>query len=171
MDQAGIIRDLLASARRPSGSALVFRQCGGKSRLFQVAFAKDVQRRNGPCHRCVYPRTSFVEVRCCAASYRPPNPSDIALQYRFDSQQTFYPRIQETVCRYAGALPPFARLECFWHPPANAPRGEFILPKHEFVTLPPMHLIGTTQSYTCSLEEISDFRNQMRIQFWRDFFK
>ncbi len=26
-----------------------------------------------------------------------------------------------------------------------------------------------TQSYTCKLEEISDFRNQMRVQFWRDF--
>ena len=47
--------------------------------------------------------------------------------------------------------------------------GEFTLPKHEFITLPPTQLLGVTQSYTCKLEEISDFRNQMRIQFWRDF--
>ena len=47
--------------------------------------------------------------------------------------------------------------------------GEFTLPKHEFITLPPTQLLGVTQSYTCKLEEISDFRNQMRVQFWRDF--
>jgi AraC family transcriptional activator of mar-sox-rob regulon len=47
--------------------------------------------------------------------------------------------------------------------------GEFAMPKYEIVTLPETHLIGTTQSYSCSLEQISEFRHQMRVQFWRDF--
>lgn len=47
--------------------------------------------------------------------------------------------------------------------------GEFTMPQHEFITLPETHLIGTTQSYSCSLEQISEFRHQMRVQFWREF--
>lgn len=47
--------------------------------------------------------------------------------------------------------------------------SEFAMPKYEIITLPETHLIGTTQSYTCSLEQISEFRHQMRVQFWRDF--
>jgi hypothetical protein len=47
--------------------------------------------------------------------------------------------------------------------------GEFAMPKYEIITLPETHLIGTTQSYSCSLEQISEFRHQMRVQFWRDF--
>ena len=47
--------------------------------------------------------------------------------------------------------------------------GEFAMPAHEFVTLEDTQLLGTTQSYSCSLEQISDFRHEMRIQFWRDF--
>ncbi len=45
----------------------------------------------------------------------------------------------------------------------------FTPPPHQFVTLAPMHLTGLTQSYTCSLEQISVFRQQMRVQFWREF--
>lgn len=43
------------------------------------------------------------------------------------------------------------------------------MPAHQFVTLEDTQLLGTTQSYSCSLEQISDFRHEMRIQFWRDF--
>lgn len=32
-----------------------------------------------------------------------------------------------------------------------------------------MQLLGVTQSYSCSLEQISDFRHEMRYQFWHDF--
>ena len=47
--------------------------------------------------------------------------------------------------------------------------GEFAMPAHEFVTTEDTQLLGTTQSYSCSLEQISNFRHEMRIQFWRDF--
>ncbi|HFX7254312.1 TPA: GyrI-like domain-containing protein, partial [Escherichia coli] len=39
----------------------------------------------------------------------------------------------------------------------------------KFVTLEDTPLIGVTQSYSCSLEQISDFRHEMRYQFWHDF--
>lgn len=29
--------------------------------------------------------------------------------------------------------------------------GEFAMPKYEIITLPETHLVGTTQSYSCSL--------------------
>uniref|UniRef100_A0A182SBB9 HTH araC/xylS-type domain-containing protein n=1 Tax=Anopheles maculatus TaxID=74869 RepID=A0A182SBB9_9DIPT len=45
--------------------------------------------------------------------------------------------------------------------------GAFTLPQPEFVTLPEQHLIGLTQSYSCTLEQISNFRNELRAQFWR----
>jgi AraC family transcriptional activator of mar-sox-rob regulon len=93
---------------------------------------------------------------------------DIALQYRFDSQQTFTRAFKKQF----NLTPALYRRSPDWsafgiRPPLRL--GEFAMPRHEFITLPDMQLIGTTQSYTCSLEEISDFRNQMRIQFWRDF--
>ena len=47
--------------------------------------------------------------------------------------------------------------------------GEFTMPEHKFVTLEDTPLIGVTQSYSCSLEQISDFRHEMRYQFWHDF--
>ena len=43
------------------------------------------------------------------------------------------------------------------------------MPEHKFVTLEDTPLIGVTQSYSCSLEQISDFRHEMRYQFWHDF--
>ncbi len=44
---------------------------------------------------------------------------DIALQYRFDSQQTFTQRLR-TILADAGALPPLAGLELVRHAPAAA---------------------------------------------------
>ncbi|MGU0044537.1 GyrI-like domain-containing protein [Escherichia coli] len=47
--------------------------------------------------------------------------------------------------------------------------GEFTMPSTEFIALEDTPLIGVTQSYSCSLEQISDFRHEMRYQFWHDF--
>ncbi|VDZ81059.1 right origin-binding protein [Salmonella bongori] len=38
------------------------------------------------------------------------------------------------------------------------------MPEHQFVTLEDTPLLGVTQSYSCSLEQISDFRHEMRVQ-------
>lgn len=93
---------------------------------------------------------------------------DIALQYRFDSQQTFTRAFKKQF----SLTPALYRRSPDWsafgmRPPLRL--GEFTMPKYEFVTLPTTHLVGVTQSYTCKLEEISAFRHQMRVQFWTDF--
>ncbi len=49
--------------------------------------------------------------------------------------------------------------------------GEPIKPEHQFAPpedWPPL-LARHAQSYSCSLEQISDFRHEMRVQFWHDF--
>ena len=92
---------------------------------------------------------------------------DIALQYRSTPADLSPERLRNSFAD-AGALPPLAVTGArSVSPPLRL--GEFTLPKHEFITLAPTQLLGVTQSYTCKLEEISDFRNQMRVQFWRDF--
>jgi len=93
---------------------------------------------------------------------------DIALQYRFDSQQTFTRAFKKQF----SLTPALYRRSPDWssygmRPPLRL--GEFTMPHYEFVTLNTTQLVGVTQSYTCKLEEISDFRNQMRVQFWREF--
>src|SRR5471032_1584021 len=37
------------------------------------------------------------------------------------------------------------------------------------MSLPEQHLIGITQSYSCTLEQISTYRNEMRLHFWRQY--
>ncbi|WP_170871992.1 GyrI-like domain-containing protein, partial [Escherichia coli] len=46
---------------------------------------------------------------------------------------------------------------------------EFTMREHKIVTLEDTPLIGVTQSYSCSLEQISDLRHEIRYQFWHDF--
>jgi AraC family transcriptional activator of mar-sox-rob regulon len=43
------------------------------------------------------------------------------------------------------------------------------MPKHEFVTLPGYPADRHDAELYLFAGEISDFRNQMRVQFWRDF--
>lgn len=93
---------------------------------------------------------------------------DIALQYRFDSQQTFTRAFKKQFAQ----TPALYRRSPEWsafgiRPPLRL--GEFTMPEHKFVTLEDTPLIGVTQSYSCSLEQISDFRHEMRYQFWHDF--
>ncbi len=47
--------------------------------------------------------------------------------------------------------------------------GEFAMPKYEIITLPETHLIGYDPELLLFSEQISEFRHQMRVQFWRDF--
>ena len=107
-----------------------------------------------------------VQSRRRAASDQPAD-FDIALQYRFDSQQTFTAP-SKTVCANAGAVPPRRGLNAFGIcPPIRL--GAFTLPQPEFVSLPDKHLVGLTQSYSCTLEQITTVRTELRSQFWRQF--
>lgn len=167
MDQAGIIRDLLAWLEghldQPLSLDNVAAKAGYSKWHLQRMFKDVTGHAIGAYIRARRLSKSAVALRLTARPIL-----DIALQYRFDSQQTFTRAFKKQFA----VTPALYRRSPDWssfgiRPPLRL--DDFAMPKHEFVTLPPMHLIGCTQSYTCALEEISDFRNQMRVQFWRDF--
>ncbi|PIJ50276.1 MDR efflux pump AcrAB transcriptional activator RobA [Erwinia sp. OLTSP20] len=93
---------------------------------------------------------------------------DIALQYRFDSQQTFTRAFKKQF----NQTPAWYRRASDWNsfglrPPIQL--GEVKLPEPVYVTLPEIQLIGQTQSYSCTLEQISGYRDEMRMHFWKQF--
>ncbi|WP_437890587.1 MDR efflux pump AcrAB transcriptional activator RobA [Phytobacter sp. V91] len=167
MDQAGIIRDLLVWLEghldQPLSLDNVAAKAGYSKWHLQRMFKEVTGHAIGAYIRARRLSKSAVALRLTSRPIL-----DIALQYRFDSQQTFTRAFKKQFTQ----TPAFYRRSPDWsafgiRPPMRL--GEFTLPKHEFVTLPEIQLIGTTQSYTCSLEEISDFRHQMRVQFWQEF--
>lgn len=93
---------------------------------------------------------------------------DIALQYRFDSQQTFTRAFKKQFAQ----TPASYRRADDWntvgiHPPIRF--DGFTLPQPQFVTLPETPLVGVTQTYSCRLEQISNFRTEIRLHFWRQY--
>ncbi len=148
MDQAGIIRDLLSWLEGHPGSA-----------AFSIMWRRKAGYSSGICSECLRmsPAMPSVPIFARAAcrnllsalrlTARPI--LDIALQYRFDSQQTFTRAFKKQF----SLTPALYRRSPDWssfgwlRPPLRL--GEFTLPKHEFITLPPTQLLGVTQSYTC----------------------
>ncbi|EMB4323382.1 MDR efflux pump AcrAB transcriptional activator RobA [Pluralibacter gergoviae] len=167
MDQAGIIRDLLSWIEehldQPLSLDNVAAKAGYSKWHLQRMFKDVTGHAIGAYIRARRLSKSAVALRLTARPIL-----DIALQYRFDSQQTFTRAFKKQFM----LTPALYRRAPDWNsfgmrPPLRL--GEFTMPKHEFVTLPEKHLVGVTQSYTCKLEEISEFRQQIRVQFWRDF--
>lgn len=167
MDQAGIIRDLLiwleGHLDQPLSLDNVAAKAGYSKWHLQRMFKDVTGHAIGAYIRARRLSKSAVALRLTARPIL-----DIALQYRFDSQQTFTRAFKKQFSQ----TPALYRRSPEWsafgiRPPMRL--GEFAMPAHEFVTLEDTQLLGTTQSYSCSLEQISDFRHEMRIQFWRDF--
>ena len=169
MDQAGIIRDLLVWLEghldQPLSLDNVAAKAGYSKWHLQRMFKDVTGHAIGAYIRARRLSKSAVALRLTARPIL-----DIALQYRFDSQQTFTRAFKKQF----SLTPALYRRSPDWssfgmRPPLRL--GEFTMPKYEFVTQPTTHLVGVTQSYTCKLEEISEFRQQMRVQFWRDFLR
>lgn len=167
MDQAGIIRDLLTWLEghldQPLSLDNVAAKAGYSKWHLQRMFKDVTGHAIGAYIRARRLSKSAVALRLTARPIL-----DIALQYRFDSQQTFTRAFKKQF----SLTPALYRRSPDWssfgmRPPLRM--GDFVMPQHQIVTLTETHLIGVTQSYTCRLEEISDFRNQMRRQFWVDF--
>lgn len=167
MDQAGIIRDLLTWLEghldQPLALDNVAAKAGYSKWHLQRMFKDVTGHAIGAYIRARRLSKSAVALRLTARPIL-----DIALQYRFDSQQTFTRAFKKQF----NLTPALYRRSPDWssfgiRPPLRL--SEFSMPQYEFVTLQLTELVGVTQSYTCKLEEISDFRNQMRIQFWREF--
>lgn len=167
MDQAGIIRDLLVWLEghldQPLSLDNVAAKAGYSKWHLQRMFKDVTGQAIGAYIRARRLSKSAVALRLTARPIL-----DIALQYRFDSQQTFTRAFKKQFTR----TPALYRRSPDWRsfgirPPIRL--DDFTPPEALFVTLPEMHLLGVTQNYSCSLEQISQFRNDMRIQFWTQF--
>ena len=95
--------------------------------------------------------------------------ADIALQYHFDTQQTFTRAFK----RQFGLTPGVYRHSTSWSssglcPPIRLEATTW--PQPDFIKLPAMSLMGATQIYHSSLEYISRFlHSDLRLHFWQQF--
>lgn len=167
MDQAGIIRDLLSWLEthldQPLSLDNVAAKAGYSKWHLQRMFKDVTSNAIGAYIRARRLSKAAVALRLTGRPIL-----DIALQYRFDSQQTFTRAFKKQFAQ----TPALYRRSEDWHsfgicPPIRL--GAFILPQPEFVSLPEQNLIGITQSYSCTLEQITTYRNEMRLHFWRQY--
>ncbi|URQ61437.1 MDR efflux pump AcrAB transcriptional activator RobA [Pantoea alhagi] len=167
MDQAGIIRDLLvwleSHLDQPLSLDNVAAKAGYSKWHLQRMFKEVTSHAIGAYIRARRLSKAAVALRLTSRPIL-----DIALQYRFDSQQTFTRAFKKQF----NQTPAYYRRASEWNayglrPPIRLDNST--LPEARFVTLPETVLVGQTQSYTCTLEQISRYRDEMRIHFWQQF--
>ena len=106
----------------------------------------------------------------CAIALRLTSQSvlDIALKYRFDSQQSF-----TRAFRHQFSVPPAKyRQTLEWDTKGIVPpirRKESIQPVVNFTKLNDFIIMGTRRNYSCILDDIIIKRQAMCSSFWRDF--
>lgn len=167
MDQAGIIRDLLSWLEghldQPLSLDNVAAKAGYSKWHLQRMFKEVTGHAIGAYIRARRLSKAAVALRLTSRPIL-----DIALQYRFDSQQTFTRAFKKQFTQ----TPALYRRNEEWDTSGIRPpiRLEVCnLPQPEFIQLPSMHLVGLTQSYSCTLEQISNFRTELRTHFWRQY--
>ncbi|KEA53260.1 MULTISPECIES: MDR efflux pump AcrAB transcriptional activator RobA [Mangrovibacter] len=167
MDQVGIISDLLnwleSHLDQPLSLDNVAAKAGYSKWHLQRMFKDVTGQAIGAYIRARRLSKSAVALKLTARPIL-----DIALQYRFDSQQTFTRAFKKQFA----LTPALYRRSPEWNasgirPPIRLDNTP--LPEATFVTLPDTELVGVTQSYSCTLEQITQYRHEMRIQFWRAF--
>lgn len=167
MDQAGIIRDLLvwleSHLDQPLSLDNVAAKAGYSKWHLQRMFKEVTSHAIGAYIRARRLSKAAVALRLTSRPIL-----DIALQYRFDSQQTFTRAFKKQF----NQTPAYYRRASEWHafglrPPIRL--DNMPLPEAHYVTLPETVLVGQTQSYTCTLEQISRYRDEMRTRFWQQF--
>ncbi|WP_074011639.1 MDR efflux pump AcrAB transcriptional activator RobA [Candidatus Sodalis sp. SoCistrobi] len=167
MDQAGIIRDLLSwldsHLDQPLSLDNVAAKAGYSKWHLQRMFKEVTGQAIGAYIRARRLSKAAVALRLTSRPIL-----DIALQYRFDSQQTFTRAFKKQFAQ----TPALYRRKEEWdstgiRPPIRL--EQTTMPQAEFIRLPAMELIGVTQSYTCTLEQLSSFRTELRIHFWRQY--
>lgn len=167
MDQASIIRDLLnwleSHLDQPLSLDNVAAKAGYSKWHLQRMFKEVTGHAIGSYIRAR--RLTKAAVALCLTG-RPI--LDIALQYRFDSQQTFTRAFKKQFAQTPASYRRSDNWDTFGiHPPIRL--SEFTLPQPQFITLPDTPLVGVTQEYTCSLEQICNFRTEIRIHYWRQY--
>lgn len=169
MDQAGIIRELLiwleSHLDQPLALDNVAHKAGYSKWHLQRMFKHITGHAIGAYIRARRLSKAAVALRLTGRPVL-----DIALQYRFDSQQTFTRAFKKQF----NQTPASYRRAEDWNtyglrPPIRL--GEFSMPQPKMVKLPTLNLVGQTQHYACNLEQISTYRAAMRGHFWSQFFQ
>lgn len=167
MDQANIIRDLLNWLESHLDHPLLLDNVAAKAGYSKWHLQRMFKEVTGNAIGA-YIRARRLSKAAVALRLTSRPILDIALQYRFDSQQTFTRAFKKQFAQ----TPALYRRSEDWSALGICPpiRLEaFTLPNPEFIIMPELHLIGQTQSYSCTLEQISSFRTELRRQYWRQY--
>lgn len=167
MDQASIIHDLLnwleGHLDQPLSLDNVAAKSGYSKWHLQRMFKEITGQAIGSYIRARRLSKSAVALRLTARPIL-----DIALQYRFDSQQTFTRAFKKQFSQ----TPAFYRRADNWSAIGMCPpiklSGNNLVPV-EYVMQDEKKFIGMTQSYTCRLEDIFESKTQIRTQFWKQY--
>jgi AraC family transcriptional regulator, mar-sox-rob regulon activator len=167
MDQAGIIRDLLvwleSHLDQPLSLDNVAIKAGYSKWHLQRMFKNITGHAIGAYIRARRLTKAAVALRLTGRPIL-----DIALQYRFDSQQTFTRAFKKQFNQTPAGYRRAAEWVAFGIRP-QIRMGEFFMPQPEIVEMPDLALLGHTQIYTCTLEQINSHRADMRRNFWAQF--
>ncbi|WP_294614615.1 MDR efflux pump AcrAB transcriptional activator RobA [uncultured Gilliamella sp.] len=95
---------------------------------------------------------------------------DIAMQYRFDSQQTF----TRSFKKQFNETPASYRRGEFWDPTGLTPaielnKSQLTLPEPEFVNMPSQTFWGITYKNNCNLGKLLDEKYKLRAQFFYNY--
>ncbi|OCG00436.1 MDR efflux pump AcrAB transcriptional activator RobA [Gilliamella sp. wkB112] len=95
---------------------------------------------------------------------------DIAMQYRFDSQQTF----TRSFKKQFNETPASYRRAEFWDPTGLTPaidlhKNHLALPEPTFVDMPKQRFWGITYKNNCNLSRLLDEENNLRVQFFHNY--
>ncbi len=167
MDQAGIIRDLLVWLESHLDLPLSLDNVAVKAGYSKWHLQRMFKNVTGDAIGA-YIRARRLSKAAVALRMTSRPILDIALQYRFDSQQTFTRAFKKQF----NQTPAWYRRACDWNsfglrPPIRL--DEFMIPEAVYVKLPDLLLTGQTQSYSCKLERISPERDDMRFYLWQQF--
>lgn len=167
MDQASIIHDLLdwleSHLDQPLSLDNVAAKSGYSKWHLQKMFKEITGQAIGSYIRARRLSKAAVALRLTARPIL-----DVALQYRFDSQQTFTRAFKKQFEQ----TPAFYRRSDTWSaigicPPIKL-SGNNLVPV-EYVMQQDKQLVGVTQSYTCTLEQLSQSKTAIRAQFWHQY--
>ncbi|SQI42737.1 Right origin-binding protein [Leminorella richardii] len=167
MDQASIIHDLLDWLESHLDQPLALDNVAAKSGYskwhLQRMFKEVTGQAIGSYIRARRLSKAAVALRLTSRPIL-----DVALQYRFDSQQTFTRAFKKQFTQ----TPAFYRRSDTWSAVGICPpiklSGNNLVPV-EYVTQPEKRLVGITQSYTCTLEDLTKSRTEIRTQFWKHY--
>ena len=96
---------------------------------------------------------------------------DIAMQYRFDSQQTF----TRSFKKQFNETPASYRRGEYWDPIGLTPaielnKDQLTLPEPKFVNMPKQTFWGISYKNNCNLSQLLDEENKLRAQFFHNYF-